>query len=203
MRRLATIAIILWMINPLPALAETKIYCLGDSLTLGFGVDEAESWPSLVQSKFDQARPQQVLLINGGINGSSSASGPPRLRFALNTQPDWVILALGANDGLRGQDLKAMKKNLAQTIELAQEAKVKVLLVGMLLPPNYGKAYTDEFAQSYRDLAKRYQIPMVPFLLEGVAGKTKLNQADGIHPNRDGYRIIAKNIFTHLNRLIQ
>ncbi len=181
--------------------AETRIYCIGDSLTQGFGVDSTEAWPFLVEKALRKQN-HKVVVINSGISGSTSASGPGRMRFALKTKPDWIIFALGANDGLRGLDLDIMEANLAQAIGLALEAKVKVLLVGMRIPPNYGKAYAERFTQAFVHLAEKYQLPWVPFLLEGVAGNPELNQADGIHPNRAGHQIIARQLTQKLAPLL-
>ncbi len=172
-----------------------KVYCLGDSLTIGHGVSPEESWPSLLQARFDLDNPKQVQFINGGISGSTSASAASRLRFALGAKPDWVILALGANDGLRGLDLAALRQNLAAAIDLAQANQVKVILLGMKMPPNYGRAYALGFEQVYVALAKEKSLPWVPFFLAPVAGRPELNQADGIHPNAQGYQRIAEALY--------
>lgn len=163
-----------------------KILFLGDSLTEGYGVDETKAYPVLV------GRELQVEVLNGSVSGSTTASGPSRLKWFLKAKPTHMLLSLGANDGLRGLNLKDTKKNLEAIIKLAQENSIRVVLAGMLMPPNYGKDYRSEFHSMYQGLTKEYKLDFIPFLLEGVAGNPKLNISDGIHPNEEGHAIIAK-----------
>lgn len=171
-----------------------RLLVLGDSLTEGYGVAREASFPALLEKKII-ASGKNWVVINAGISGSTTASGPSRLQWQLKTKPDMMILALGANDGLRGLPITDTKKNLSKTIELAQKENVKVMIAGMLLPPNYGEEYGKKFGAMYEDLAKFYKLPKMPFLLQDVAGKSALNQADGIHPNEKGHEIIAENVF--------
>ena len=173
--------------------AETVV-CLGDSLTEGYGVAPERSYPSLLQERLRDAGHPGARVVNAGISGSTSASAVSRLRWQLKARPDFVILALGANDGLRGLDLAETEKNLADAITLAQAEGVQVVLAGMQIPPNYGRDYTDRFAALFPVLARRFEIPLIPFLLEGVAAQPGLNLADGIHPNAQGYERVVLNV---------
>ena len=173
-----------------------NILCLGDSLTEGYGVGKAEAWPALVEANL-KAKRLDITLNNAGISGSTSASAQSRLtwHFKSKVKFDWMILALGANDGLRGQSTKNIKNNLANAIDTARKAGVKkVILTGIQVPPNYGSKYASEFSKIFPDLAKEMNVPLIPFLLDGVAGKPELNLPDGIHPNAKGHKIIAEKI---------
>lgn len=179
-----------------PAFA-TKIVVLGDSLTEGYGVSKEKAYPALVEKAL-RAKGKDVTVVNGGSSGATSASGPPRLKWFLKGKPDMMLLALGANDALRGFDLAATERNLATTIEAAQKAGVKVLLAGMKAPTNYGEEYRKRFEGLYGRLAKRFSVPLLPFLLEGVGGHPELNLADGIHPNEKGHEVVAKAVTVFL-----
>ena len=173
--------------------AET-IVCLGDSLTEGFGVAPERSYPSLLQQRLQDAGHEDVRVVNAGISGSTTASALSRLRWQLRSGPDILLLALGANDGLRGLDLEATEKNLSDAIALAKAEGVAVVLAGMKLPPNYGADYTSRFEALFPSLARRYDVALIPFLLDGVAAKPDLNLADGIHPNAEGYERVVLNV---------
>lgn len=177
------------------------ILFLGDSLTAGYGLEEGESFPSLLAERFS-AEGKNVAVINAGISGSTSASALGRLQWYIRSQPDLMVLSLGANDGLRGLAVEEMKANLVKTIEFAQANGVKVVLTGMLIPPNYGPEYTEAFAEVFPALAEQYQLPFLPFLLEGVAAIPELNQGDGIHPNIEGTRIVAETLYQFLLPLL-
>lgn len=178
------------------------ILFLGDSLTEGLGLDEAENFPSLVARRLEADGRADVEIVNAGVSGSTSASGLGRLQWFARSQPDLLVLALGANDGLRGLDVNDMKKNLAATIEFAQANGIDVALAGMLVPPNMGPDYTSAFARVFPDLAAQYDLPLLPFLLEGVAAVPELNQADGIHPNVEGTKIVAETVYEFLLPLL-
>ncbi len=183
------------------ALAQTLIVVLGDSLTEGFGVAKEEAYPHLLEKEL-QRKGHSVKVINAGISGSTSASAPSRLRWYIKTHPDIVILALGGNDGLRGLTVKHMKKNLSKAIELAQAEKILILLAGMQIPQNYGTEYTQSFRNAFHELARQYQLQMIPFLLKEVGGVSSLNQADGIHPNPEGHQIIVQTVMEYLEPLL-
>lgn len=173
---------------------DQKIVFIGDSLTAGYGLSSENAYPALIQNKLNQMYPGQYQVLNMGISGSTSQSALGRVQWALKLKPEWIVLALGANDGLRGLSPKEMKKNLSQAIEVAQNEKVKILLCGMKIPLNMGEQYRKEFESVFPEIAKKYQLPFIPFLLKDVAGKTKLNQTDGIHPNEKGYRTVSVTV---------
>jgi acyl-CoA thioesterase I len=174
-----------------------RIVVLGDSLTAGLGLPESEAYPALLQNKLD-AEGYQFQIVNAGVSGDTTAGGLRRLDWALDGDVKILIVALGANDGLRGLPIDEMQKNLAAIIERARKRGVSVLLAGMEAPPNYGQEYTVKFRQVYRDLARTQNVTLVPFLLDGVAGQARLNQGDGIHPNAEGARLIAETIWRAL-----
>ena len=186
------------MAQQTPANDPFTIVFLGDSLTEGYGLEEAESFPSLVGEKLKADNLDNVSIINAGISGSTSASGLGRLQWYIRSKPDLMILALGANDGLRGLSVEEMKSNLSKTIDYAIANDVEVILTGMQIPPNYGPEYTEAFANVFPELAKQYDIPLLPFLLQDVAAIPELNQADGIHPNAEGTRIVAETVYQFL-----
>ncbi len=175
------------------AFASTHILFLGDSLSEGVGLDEEQSFPRLVERNL-KAKKHDVIVTNGGVSGSTSASGLTRLKWHLKKPTDVLVLELGANDGLRGLKLEETKKNLVAIIKMAKEKKVKVLLLGLLMPPNYGKKYTDEFEAMYKKIAATEKVPFHPFILKDVAGKADLNMPDGVHPNAKGQELVAKTV---------
>jgi len=174
-----------------------KIVILGDSLTAGLGLPVTEAYPSLLQARVNQAG-FDYDVVNAGVSGDTSAGGLSRLEWALQGDVRVLIVALGGNDALRGLPAAELRQNLAQIIERAQERKIVVLLAGMEAPPNFGQAYTVSFHKVYPDLAARYRVRLVPFLLDGVAGIESLNQSDGIHPSAEGARIVADNVWAAL-----
>jgi len=181
---------------------EFTILFLGDSLTEGYGLQENESFPSLIESRLATDDMDHVRIINAGISGSTSASGLSRLQWYIRSRPDLMVLSLGANDGLRGLSIEEMKANLTKTIKYALDNNVQVAITGMLVPPNMGPEYTEAFAQVFPDLAEEYNIPFMPFLLQDVAAIPELNQADGIHPNVEGTKIVAENVYRFLKPLL-
>ena len=184
--------------QPIPA-ERPRVIILGDSLTAGLGISAELSYPSLLQDEF-MLRGQPIELINAGVSGDTTAGGLRRLDWLLKQDPDLLVIELGANDGMRGVPIENIESNLATMIERTQEQQVDVLLIGMQIPTNYGQEYTQNFKELYPILANKYQIEMVPFLLEGVAGQRDLNQADGIHPTAEGHRIIADTVLPFLQQ---
>jgi acyl-CoA thioesterase-1 len=178
-----------------------KIVVLGDSLTAGLGLLETQSYPHRLQENID-ADGFHYEVVNAGVSGDTSAGGLRRLDWVLQEDVRVLILALGANDGLRGLSVAEMKQNLAQIIEKAQARNVVVILAGMEAPPNYGAEYAASFRQAFRDLARQYHLLFVPFLLDKVAGQAALNQADGIHPNPQGAAIVADTIWNVLKPVL-
>src|SRR5258708_11424873 len=187
---------------PVPESAHKKIVVLGDSLTAGLGLADSQAYPARLQEKLRAAR-YDWDVVNAGVSGDTSAAGLARLDWALDQDNIRIlVLELGANDGLRGLPVDEMQKNLSAIIERAQAKHISVLLAGMEAPPNFGPDYTVSFRQAYRDLAAHYHVPFLPFLLDNVAGHTGLNQADGIHPNEQGARIVADTVWTKLKPMV-
>jgi acyl-CoA thioesterase-1 len=177
------------------------IVCFGDSLTAGFGVDPGHSYPDLLQQALD-SRGYQYRVVNLGESGDTTQDGLDRISLALMEKPRLVILEFGANDGLRGQPVSNTENNLAQMIQTLQKAGVQVVLAGITLPPNYGPDYIRRFDAIFPALAERYNLPRIPFLLEGAAGHTNLMQQDGLHPNAAGTRLVAGNVLKVLEPLL-
>jgi acyl-CoA thioesterase-1 len=192
------IILILFLINLQILNASTNtntILFLGDSLTEGLGVSKEEAFPNLVQSYIQNELKKDITVINGGVSGSTTSDALARLKWYMKKKPNIVFVALGANDGLRGLNLEESQKNLEEIIKYAQESNAKVLLAGMLIPPNYGPEYSNRFKEMYEQIKNKYNLKSMPFLLDGVAGKKELNQNDGIHPNVEGHKYIAKKVF--------
>lgn len=190
------IILILFLFNLYVANAKANnILFLGDSLTEGLGVNKDDAFPKLVENLIQTELKKDITVINGGVSGSTTSDGLSRLKWYLKKKPFLVFLALGANDGLRGLDLNQSQKNLEEIIKYAQKSNAKVLLAGMLIPPNYGPEYTERFKKMYQELKNKYKLKSMPFLLNGVAGNKELNQRDGIHPNEEGHKYIAKEVF--------
>ena len=176
----------------------------GTSLTAGLGLDTTEAYPALIQKKMDSLG-MDYSVVNAGLSGETTASGLNRLDWVFKQNVDVLVIELGANDGLRGVSLKETKSNLEQIINTAREKnpEVKIILAGMQIPPNMGEEYTSEFRSLFPDLAEQYNLELIPFLLEGVAGDPKLNQEDGIHPTAEGQQILANNVWKVLKDDVQ
>jgi acyl-CoA thioesterase I len=184
-----------------PSGEQPRIVFLGDSLTAGLGVAPAEAYPSLIDQRLRRSG-LQYEIVNAGVSGDTSASGLRRLEWSLKGPVAVLVVALGANDGLRGLPVTELERNLATIIERARARHVAVLLAGMQAPPNFGAVYTQEFRAVYPALATRYDVPLIPFFLDGVAGLPAYNQADGIHPNPAGHRIVADLVWRQLEPLL-
>jgi len=174
-----------------------RIVVLGDSLTEGLGLATSDSYPSLLQERL-KTHGLDFEVVNAGVSGDTSAGGWSRVDWALQGDVRVLIVALGGNDALRGLPTGQLQQHLAQIIERAQARHVEVILAGMEAPPNYGRDYIVSFHRVYPELAKRYGVAFVPFLLQGVAGSEALNQPDGIHPTAAGARIVANNVWAVL-----
>ncbi len=186
--------LIFFLFNLLIAKANTILF-LGDSLTEGLGVSKQDAFPKLVETLIQTELKKDIIVINGGVSGSTTSDGLARLKWYLKKKPSIVFLALGVNDGLRGLDLEQSQKNLEEIIRYAQKSHAKVLLAGMLIPPNYGPEYSERFKKMYQQIKVKYHLKSMPFLLDGIAGKKEFNQRDGIHPNEEGHKHIAKKVF--------
>ena len=178
------------------------IVAFGDSLTAGLGVSRDDAYPAQLQRRLTGLG-YHYRVINAGASGDTSAGGLRRVPWVLKSKPAVVILELGANDGLRGLSLEQTTSNLSLIIHQLQEAGVTVILAGMKLPPNYGQDYTGGFESIYPALAKQYHLPLIPFFLEDVAAFPDLNQTDGIHPTKEGYKIVVDHVLKVLLPLIQ
>lgn len=174
--------------------ARPKVVALGDSLTAGLGLLEQQAYPALLQKRID-AEGYSFEVVNAGVSGDTTAGGLRRLDWALEGDARVLIVALGANDGLRGLSAGEMKKNLDRIVEQAQERGIVVILAGLEAPPNYGPEYTAAFRQVYQDVAREHRVIFLPFLLARVAGQSNLNQGDGIHPNAEGAVVMAETVW--------
>lgn len=183
-------------------LTRPTVVVLGDSLAAGYGLNDGESFPDRLQERLS-AGGYALEVANISVSGDTSAGGLRRLDWALEGDVRVLIIELGGNDGLRGLPVEDLRANLAAIIERGKARGATVVLTGMEAPPNFGPAYTVAFRQVYRDLAARYQVALVPFLLEGVAGISDLNIADGIHPNLQGARLVEGNVWRILQPLLK
>lgn len=194
---------IITFFSPGLSLSETyKIVVLGDSIAAGYGVAKENAYPQLLENKLKKKN-YSVKVVNAGISGSTTASAFSRLKWQLRSPFNILILELGGNDGLRGIDTEVSKQNLAKTIELAKKNKIKILLAGMKLPRNYGEDYRMKFEKLFKDLARQYQVELMPFLLKDVGAVKNLNLADGIHPNEKGHAKIADNLTPFVEKLLK
>ncbi len=183
------------------AASRPRIVALGDSLTAGLGLSTDQAYPAVLQDRLD-TEGYAFEMVNAGVSGDTSAGGLRRLDWALDGDVRILIVALGANDGLRGVAVAEMKKNLTTIVERARARGIAVLLVGMEAPPNFGPSYTTAYRRVFQEIARQYSLPFVPFLLEGVAGVPKLNQPDGMHPTAAGARIVAEHVWTVLKPMV-
>ncbi|WP_165676978.1 arylesterase [Metapseudomonas otitidis] len=182
--------------------AAGTVLVVGDSISAALGLETSQGWVSLLQEKLDSERIDHRV-VNASISGDTSAGGAARLPALLGEhKPKVVIIELGGNDGLRGQPPAQLQQNLASMVEQSRQAGAKVLVLGMRLPPNYGKRYTDAFARVFSDVAKEQQVPLVPFFLEGVGGVEGMMQADGIHPAAGAQPRLLENVWPSLQPLL-
>jgi acyl-CoA thioesterase I len=183
--------------------SDRTILVFGDSLSAAHGIRPEQGWVALLDARL-KAQGYGYEVVNASVSGETSSGGVERLPRALKLhQPGTVILELGANDGLRGLPLTATRDNLAQMVRLAQASGARVLLIGIRIPPNYGPRYTEEFARVFPDLANQYHLPLVPFLLAGVALDPDLMQEDGMHPNARGQPRLLDNVWPYLKPLLK
>ncbi|MCP1617573.1 arylesterase [Metapseudomonas otitidis] len=182
--------------------AAGTVLVVGDSISAALGLETSQGWVSLLQKKLDSERIDHRV-VNASISGDTSAGGAARLPALLGEhKPEVVIIELGGNDGLRGQPPAQLQQNLASMVEQSRQVGAKVLVLGMRLPPNYGKRYTDAFARVFSDVAKEQQVPLVPFFLEGVGGVEGMMQADGIHPAAGAQPKLLENVWPSLQPLL-
>jgi acyl-CoA thioesterase-1 len=179
-----------------------RIVALGDSITAGLGLAQEAAYPALLQERIDEAG-LNYEIVNAGVSGDTTAGGLRRIDWALEGDVRVLILALGGNDALRGLPVDQLQHNLEAIIERARMRGIVVLLAGMEAPPNFGPLYTSQFRQVFRDVAEKYDVAFVPFLLEGVAGVESLNQRDGIHPSEAGARRVADLLWAELQPIVE
>ncbi|OGS90886.1 MAG: arylesterase [Gallionellales bacterium GWA2_60_18] len=197
--KIVLLAAALWL--PCTAHAANNILVFGDSLSAGYGIPAEKSWPVLLQEELQRTHPK-YRVVNASISGETTLGGRQRIVRALQQhRPAVVVLALGANDGLRGLDLASAETNLGEIIQLAKEARARVLLVGMRLPPNYGASYIAQFEDMYTELAKRHRVQLLPFLLEGVAPEQF--QPDNLHPTAKAQPHIMQSVLKQLRPLLR
>jgi len=185
-----------------PAQTKTIVF-FGNSLTAGYGVEPDQAFPALIQRKIDSFQlPYKV--VNAGVSGETSSGGKGRIDWILRTPPDVFVLELGANDGLRGIPMAETRKNLQDIIDKVKSSNpnVKIVIAGMMLPPNMGAKYTSEFREIFPALAKENNATLIPFLLQGVGGEARLNQQDGIHPTPEGHEIVANNVWEVMQKML-
>ncbi|HBH03999.1 MAG TPA: arylesterase [Candidatus Rokubacteria bacterium] len=190
------------LLVPAPARAARVLVALGDSLTAGLGVAADEAYPARLEARL-RREGFDYRVVNAGVSGDTAAAGLRRLDWVLRAAPEVVIVALGANDGLRGQDPRATRDSLERIVARLRRAGARVLLAGMRVPPNYGPEFARAFARVFPEVARRQTVPLMPFLLEGVAADPRLNQADGIHPNAAGHQAIADRLWPYLRPLLR
>lgn len=186
------------------AAAHRTVMIFGNSLTAGYGLDPSQAFPALLQQKVDSLG-WPVGIVAAGLSGETSAGGLRRIGWMLRRKIDVFILELGANDGLRGISLEETEKNLQAIIDKTKKEypEVKIVLAGMQVPPNLGQGYATRFQEIFRRLAKNNDAALIPFLLEGVGGQPELNLPDRIHPNIEGHKIVAENVWAILKKVLQ
>jgi len=176
--------------------SEKIVLFFGNSITAGLGLPPSKAFPALVQEKIHK-QDWAFKVVNAGLSGETSAGGLRRIGWILKKPADVLVLELGGNDGLRGISPETTKKNLQGIIDVARKKNpnIKIIIAGMQVPPNLGKGYTESFKKIFPELAKENEVKLIPFILEGVGGQAKLTLPDGIHPNAEGHKIVAENVW--------
>lgn len=184
--------------------AEAKtVMIVGDSISAAYGMRPEQGWVHLLQQRLNQQYPKQHKVVNASVSGETTSGALARLPKLLTThQPDVVVIELGGNDGLRGQPPQNIQKNLRQLVQKSQRANAKVIILGMKIPPNYGKAYSQAFEHNYKVVSQHYKVPLMPFFLEGVAGNKNLMQSDLVHPNAKAQPILLKNAYSYIQKAL-
>lgn len=202
-RRIPLLLVLLFLLATAPvAAAETVVMALGDSLSAAYGIDRGAGWVSLLAERLDR-QGYEARVVNASVTGDTTQGGLSRLPAALERhRPDVLLVELGGNDGLRGVLLRETRRNLSEIVEMAQERGIRVLMLGVRLPPNYGPVFTERFQLMYREVAEKHDVPLVPRLLDGVATNPALMQDDGIHPTAEAQPIILDNVWPKLEPLL-
>jgi acyl-CoA thioesterase-1 len=202
MALISTMIALLMFQQPVARDSRPVILAFGDSLTAGYGVPHDSSYPEQLQRKLDSLG-YKYRIVNMGISGDTTSGGRGRMQAALNAMPAIVILELGANDGLRGMPVPQMQGNLEEMITQFRKGGATVVLAGMTLPRNYGAAYVQSFEDVFRGLARKYNLPLIPFFLEGVAGNPKYTLPDFLHPNAEGYVLVTDIVMKTLSPVLK
>ncbi|MEJ2898774.1 arylesterase [Acinetobacter sp. NS-4] len=185
-------------VTPVIASAKT-IMIVGDSISAGYGIQAQQGWVSLLQKRLDQQYPKQHKVVNASVSGETTSGAVARLPKLLQTyKPHIVVIEVGGNDGLRGQPPLLIQKNLATLVQHSLKANAKVIVLGMKIPPNYGTAYSKAFEKNYKIVSQQHHVPLLPFFLEGVAGKKSLMQADLVHPTAQAQSILLNNVYPYI-----
>lgn len=188
----------MFSLSPMLVSAKT-IMIVGDSLSAGYGIQPQQGWVYLLQKRLDQQYPKQHKVVNASVSGETTSGALARLPKLLQThKPQIVVIELGGNDGLRGQPPQMIQKNLGQLVQISQQAKAQVIIFGMKIPPNYGTAYSKAFENNYKTVSQQYKVKLLPFFLEGVAGKKELIQNDQIHPNAKAQPILLNTAYPYI-----
>ena len=175
------------------------ILIVGDSISAGYGINPEQGWVQLLQKRLDQQYPKQHKVVNASVSGETTSGALARMPKLLQSyKPDVVVIELGGNDALRGQPPQMIQKNLGQLVQQSQQAKAKVLLFGMKIPPNYGTAYSQAFENNYKVISQQYKIKLLPFFMQGIAGHKDLMQNDQIHPNAKSQSILLNNAYPYI-----
>nr|WP_171492891.1 arylesterase [Acinetobacter ursingii] len=184
----------------IPFAVEAKtILIVGDSISAGYGINPEQGWVQLLQKRLDQQYPKQHKVVNASVSGETTSGALARMPKLLQSyKPDVVVIELGGNDALRGQPPQMIQKNLGQLVQQSQQAKAKVLLFGMKIPPNYGTAYSQAFENNYKVISQQYKIKLLPFFMQGIAGHKDLMQNDQIHPNAKSQSILLNNAYPYI-----
>ena len=197
-RVFACLAMFSLCLAPVMVSAKT-IMILGDSISAGYGIQAQQGWVHLLQKRLEQQYPKQHKVVNASVSGETTSGALARLPKLLQIhKPQIVVIELGGNDGLRGQSPLLIQKNLAHLIQQSQKAKATVLVFGMKIPPNYGTAYSKAFEKNYKIVSQQYKVKLIPFFLEGIAGKKNLMQQDLVHPNANAQSILLNNAYPYI-----
>ncbi|NNH77286.1 arylesterase [Acinetobacter sp. ANC 5380] len=197
-RVFACLAMFSLCLAPVMVSAKT-IMILGDSISAGYGIQAQQGWVHLLQKRLEQQYPKQHKVVNASVSGETTSGALARLPKLLQIhKPHIVVIELGGNDGLRGQSPLLIQKNLAHLIQQSQKAKATVLVFGMKIPPNYGTAYSKAFEKNYKIVSQEYKVKLMPFFLEGIAGKKNLMQQDLVHPNANAQSILLNNAYPYI-----
>nr|WP_218665366.1 arylesterase [Acinetobacter sp. Colony158] len=187
-------------LSVIPFAVDAKtILIVGDSISAGYGINPEQGWVQLLQKRLDQQYPKQHKVVNASVSGETTSGALARMPKLLQSyKPDVVVIELGGNDALRGQPPQMIQKNLGQLVQQSQQAKAKVLLFGMKIPPNYGTAYSQAFENNYKVISQQYKIKLLPFFMQGIAGHKDLMQNDQIHPNAKAQTILLNNAYPYI-----